>query len=190
MGIERLTSTLVLEANKEAAEIVKAAESHVQKMVEDERAKNTELVRNAEEEVAKLLEGQKNERVAWARLEAKRILAEAREDAIKNVLEEFFASLKASKKSKEYKAFMTRGVKLAVQELGGPGLVIHVCKGEGRLIGKVRGAKVVEDLDALGGLIVETKDGKLRENLTLETIFESRRDEFRKVIGDNLFGGK
>ncbi|HID72795.1 TPA: hypothetical protein EYP38_02530 [Candidatus Micrarchaeota archaeon] len=137
-----------------------------------------------------MLEGQKNERIAWARLEAKRILAEAREDAIKNVLEGFFEALGKAKKGKAYKGFMAKAVKSAVSELGTSGLVIHVCKGEGKLVGRVRGAKVVQDLDALGGAIVESKNGKMRVNLTLETLFESRRDELRKKISDKIFGGK
>ena len=45
MGIERLTSSLLMEANKESAEIVKAAESHVQKMVAEEHSKNEELAK-------------------------------------------------------------------------------------------------------------------------------------------------
>ncbi|MFH1394071.1 MAG: V-type ATP synthase subunit E family protein [Candidatus Micrarchaeota archaeon] len=189
MGIERLTSSLLLEANKEAADIISAAESHVQKMVEEERARNKELESGMEEDVDRILDGQKNERIAWARLEAKRILAEAREDAIKNVLEGFFEALSKGKQSKEYKEFMGSAVKSAISELGTSGLVVHVCKGEGKLV-KVKGVKVVQDLDALGGAIVESKDGNVRVNLTLEMLFESRRDELRKKISDKLFGGK
>jgi len=190
MGIERLTSTLLMEAKTEAADIVSAAESHVEKMVEEERSKNQELSSKLEADLDKLLESQRNERIAWARLEAKRILAEAREDAIKNVLEGFFSDLKKTKKTKEYKAFMSKIMKAATEELSGSGLIVHACKGEGKLLGKSRGTKVVEDLDALGGVIVESKDGKMRVNLTLETIFESRRDELRKKISDRIFGGK
>lgn len=190
MGIERLTSSLLLEANNEAEQILKAAESHVQKMVAEERAKNEKLTKEAEGTVAKMLEARQNERIAWARLEAKRIIAEAREDAIKNVLEKFFETIGKMKKSKEYKAFLSKSVKSAVQELGGSGLTVHVCKGDRKLVPKSRGIRVVEDLTALGGAIVETKDKKVCLNLTLEMVFEAKRDDLRRQIADKLFGGK
>jgi vacuolar-type H+-ATPase subunit E/Vma4 len=54
----------------------------------------------------------------------------------------------------------------------------------------MNGVKVVEDLKGFGGALVESADGKIRMDLTLETQFDSRRDELRKSISDKLFGGK
>lgn len=190
MGIERLTSSLLLEANTEADQIIKAAETHVQKMVAGERAKTEELIKETHESVSKVLESRRNERIAWARLEAKRLLAEAKEDAIKNILEQFFEVLGQMKKSKEYRDFMSNGINYAIHELGNSGLTIHVSKGESKLVPRVKGIKVVEDLTALGGALVETKDHKVCINLTLEMVFESKKDELRKRIADKLFGGK
>ena len=52
MGIERLTSSLLKEADEEASRIVEAAEGHVRKMKEDERAKVASLKKKAEKERA------------------------------------------------------------------------------------------------------------------------------------------
>jgi vacuolar-type H+-ATPase subunit E/Vma4 len=49
---------------------------------------------------------------------------------------------------------------------------------------------VVDDLEALGGAIVESSDGKVMIDLTLETLFETRRDEIRKQVYEKLFGDK
>ncbi|MEW6721694.1 MAG: V-type ATP synthase subunit E, partial [Candidatus Micrarchaeota archaeon] len=145
------------------------------------------MKKEAEADVAGALAEQRNERIAWARLESKRILAEAREDAIKAVLEDFFESLKDVRRSAEYKKFLAGAASSASAELG-PGTTIHVVKGDKALLGPK--LKVVEDLDGLGGALAESADGKIRIDLTLETLFESQRDDIRKKVHEALFGGK
>lgn len=189
MGIENLKGSLLSEASDEAQKLVDSAQTHVNAMVEEERSKRTAMKKDAEKEVEKMLQEQRNERIAWARLESKRIIAEAKEDAIQAVLEDFFDSLKAVRKSPEYKRFLTARVTEAMAELGEDSTV-HLVKGDKTIAAALKSTKVVEDLDGLGGAIVESADGKFRMNLTLETLFELSRDEVRKEIYEALFGGK
>lgn len=191
MGLERLTSSLLKDADEEAAKIVQAAEWHIKKMKEEERSKHTALKKEAEKEIEKILSEQKNERLAWARLEAKRINAEAREDAINSAIDAFFSSLKDLKKSKEYKNFLSKNVSAAVKELGGMKLIVRVRKDDKKLLPKLpKNCKVANNLDAFGGAVIETQDGKMKVDLTLETLLELRRDELRKMIDAQLFGGE
>jgi len=189
MGIERLKGSLLSEANEDAGKIIEAAEAHVKRMVEEERSRRAASMKEADSEISKLLEEQRNERIAWARLESKRVLAEAREDAIKGVIEDVFDSLGKARKTPEYKKFLARSIPQAAAELGGS-VTVRVCKGDKALVPAVKGAKIVEDLEGLGGAIVESADGKIRMNMTIETLFESQRDEIRKRIYEKLFGGK
>jgi vacuolar-type H+-ATPase subunit E/Vma4 len=153
------------------------------------KSKRADMRKQAEAEVERMLGEQRNERLAWARLESKRVLSEAREDAIKNVFEEVFEALKDARKSPEYKRFLAASVSTAVSDLGA-GCTIHIVKGDKALIPPIKGAKIVEDLDGLGGAMVESGSGKMRVDLTLETQVESKRDEIRKRIHDSIFGGR
>jgi vacuolar-type H+-ATPase subunit E/Vma4 len=157
-------------------------------MLSEERAKLSALKSEAEKSVEKMLDERSNERIAWARLEAKRVLAEAREDAIKSVIEQFFDELKKVRKTPEYKKFLKKSVPLAANELG-KGARVHIVKGDKTALPKMNGVKIVEDLKGLGGALVESSDGKIRIDLTIEMQFDSRRDELRKSISDKLFGG-
>ncbi len=187
MGIEKLKGSLVSEANEDSRKITDEAQAQVKAMQEEERARRSSLKKEAEGEVERLLAEQRGERIAWARLESKRMLSEAREDAIKDVLDDFFEALGSARKSPEYKKFLNSSVAKALEELG-PGSVVRLAKGDKALL-QVK-AKIVEDLDGLGGAIVESADGKIRIDLTLETQYESKRDEIRKQVYDKLFGGK
>lgn len=189
MGIEKLKGSLISEASEDARKITESAEAQVKGLLDTERARRASLKKEAEKEVERLLEEQRNERIAWARLESKRIMAEAREDAIKDVLEDFFDSLGSVRKAPEYKKFLVSSVSAALAELGA-GSVVRVVKGDKAILGAVKGAKITEDLDSLGGALVESADGKIRIDLTLETQYETRKDDIRKQIYDKLFGGK
>ncbi len=189
MGIEKLKGSLISEASEDARKITESAEAQVKGILDEERARRASLKKEAEAEVGRLLEEQRNERIAWARLESKRIMAEAREDAIKDVLEDFFDALGGVRKSPEYKKFLSSSVAEAMAELGA-GSTVRVVKGDKALLGSVKGAKISEDLESLGGAIVESADGKIRIDLTLETMYESRKDDIRKQIYEKLFGGK
>ena len=187
MGIEKLTGSLVGEANQGAQEIVKTAQWHVDQMLKEEQSKEDELKARASEEVKSRLAAQRNERLAWARLEAKRIMAEAREDAITGSLEGFFDALKEARKGAAYGKFLEREVAKAAGELGGA-CTVHVAKSDAHLLGKLHNCKVVPDLDGLGGAIVESEDRTVRIDLRLETVFELGRDGLRKEANDRIFG--
>lgn len=187
MGIERVTASLLADARKEADEILKTAEWHVMQMIKEEKAKRGALLSATEEEAAKLLKGRERERMAWARLEAKRILSEAREDAIKNVIEDFFSLLNDMRSHKNYPVFLRHCLAEAMNEIGSKDVIAHLVKGDKKHIGSFDGV-IVEDLASFGGLIIETADNKVRVDMTVEAIFESRREEFRKKVFEAFFG--
>ncbi|MBN1169451.1 V-type ATP synthase subunit E [Candidatus Micrarchaeota archaeon] len=188
MEIEKLKGSLLSEANQDAQRIKNEAKENAKNMLEEERARISSQKKEAESDVERLLAEEKNERFAWARLESKRILAEAKEDAIKNVIEDIFKDFGTVRKTAEYRKFVEKACDEVVSELGSK-ITIHVVKGDKALV-KAKGPKIAEDLDSLGGLIAETTDGKIRMDMTLETLFENRRDDIRKSISDKIFGGK
>lgn len=189
MDMERLKGTLLSDADAQAEKIVHQAKVEAQAMLEAERAKLSVLKVEAEKEVEQRMTSLKNERLAWARLESKRLLAAAREDAIKSALDEFYDVMIKMRKSADYKKFMENSVSSAVAELGSDAIV-HVIKGEKELVPRMKGIKVAEDLESeLGGAIIESTDGRVRINMSMETIIESKKDELRAKINEKMFGG-
>ena len=189
MGIDRLTSSLLAEAKKQADEIVKTAEGHLDKMLIEEKAKRAILLKKAEEDAFQLIDEQRKERIASSRLEAKRILNEAKEDAIKAVLEDIYTMLESISKKPSYKDFLKSTLASAMREINSA--IVHCRKDDKAVIQATAGnARVQDDLNALGGFIVESSDGKVRLNLTLESLFESKREELRKMIYQKLFEQK
>lgn len=189
MGIEKLKGSLLSEAHENVGVIESSAQAEAKAIIADEHARCMTMSEEAGTELVKLLEEQRSERLAWARLESKRIMAESKEDAIKNVLELFFDELVAARKGAEYKKFLARSAAAAVEEFG-KDMTVHVLKGEKALLPNMKDVKVVEDLEGLGGLRADGPNGKIRLDFTLETLFETRRDGIRKQIYEKIFGAK
>ncbi len=186
MGIRKLTSSLIKDGEEEAAKIVESAKWHVQKMVEEEKAKKQEQKEEVEKEVKRILEEQRRERLAWARLEAKRLLAEGREDAIKKSLDELYALTPSIRESPAYSKWLSSRVADALKQLGEKAVVI-VAKGDRKLLFGLK-ARVEESLGGLGGAMVESEDGRTRIDLRLETLLEMRSDDIRRILAKELFG--
>jgi V/A-type H+-transporting ATPase subunit E len=189
MGIEKLTSVIISDANKQAEEIINSAAKQAKQMIHEENAKSLLMLRSSEESLKVQMEAHRNERISWARLESKRISAEAKEDAISNSLEIFFDLLKKSKGSKKYKAFIDDCVSKATEELG-QNLTLYISKDEKSLLPKTFKGKVVELETLRGGLIAESADGKFRLNMSFDSLFESKKDDLRKQIYQMLFEKK
>ncbi len=190
MGIEKLRNSLLSEASGEADRIVSQAKAQAGTFLEEERKGAEAMKAQAEKEVRGRLEEERNERLAWARLEGKRIVAEAEEDAIKSVSDDIMDALGAMHGSAEYKSFMKRAIESGCSELDG-NVVVHVKKGEKALVPKTKGISGIEDdLEGLGGAMIESANGEIRVNCTLEMLLEAKRDDLRKIIHEKLFGEK
>ncbi|MFH2105966.1 MAG: V-type ATP synthase subunit E [Candidatus Micrarchaeota archaeon] len=189
MGIEKLTSVIISDANKQAEDIVNSAANQAKQMIHEENAKSLLMLRSSEESLRSQMEAHRDERISWARLESKRISAEANEDAISNSLEMFFDLLKKSKGSRKYKAFIESCVSKAGEELG-QNPTFYVCKGEKSLLPKGLKGKVVESETLLGGLVAESTDGKFRLDMSFDSLFAFQKDELRKQVYQMLFEKK
>ncbi len=187
MGIEQLTADILTEARKEAKGITDNAEEGKKRSLAEEKKNVSAMVSAAEAEASSLVESQRRERVAWARLEANRMLGDAREEVIRDAMDSLYAQLEKFRKSKEYGDFLSGRVDAGIRELGVSNPVVHLCKGDRKFLRNNGKAKILEDLEALGGAIVESADGSVRVDLTLETLFEEKKEFLRKKLYERMF---
>ncbi|HLD59517.1 MAG TPA: V-type ATP synthase subunit E family protein [Candidatus Bilamarchaeaceae archaeon] len=188
MGVEKLSTAILEDSKKEAQKITASAQEQADQLLHEENAKFVLLRKSSEESTKELMDAHTNERLAWARLESKRINAEAKEDAISNSLESFLEELNKSKKSKKYKEFVIRSAKTAYEQFG-KDAVFYICRGEKSLLPKGLNAKVVES-DLSGGLIIESSDAKFRLDFSFDSLFDVQKEDLRKMVYQMLFEKK
>jgi vacuolar-type H+-ATPase subunit E/Vma4 len=186
MDISRLTSGILEEARAEAKAITGEAMDGKRKLLAEEKRKASLLLEGAESEAGRFVAAQERERIAWAKLEAKKLSGEAREAIVREAMDGLYKEFASFRKSGKYPAFLKARVADALEELSVPNPAVHVCKGDSTILGSV-GAQVVEDLPGMGGAIVESKDGSVRVDYTLETLFEEKREFLRKKVYEKMF---
>lgn len=188
MGLEKLKSSLIADANAEAERIVSSAQKEAKAILDSDIRSAEETKKQLEKNLDLVLSTQREERMAALRLETKRLLSEAKEDVLASAFDDFFAALKDLKKSSEYKKLLLHYLDIAKDELKGD-IIVHVSKGDKDLIPKTKNTLVKEDLEGVGGILIENADGKIRLNYTFETLFEKEKDTLRKKLYEIFFRG-
>lgn len=186
MGIDHLTADILAEARKEAKAITDVAEAEKKKALDEEKQKVKELLSKARKEADDFVTAQRRERIAWAKLEAKKIEGEARESVVTGAMDSFYKSLDTFRKSKQYEKFLNERIKAATIEIMTKTHIVRICKGDKKLLKGFTGT-VREDLTGMGGAIVLSPDETVQVNCTLEGFFEEKRELLRKKVYERMF---
>lgn len=187
MGLEQLTATILDEVRKEAASTLSAAESERKRMLGEAKAAGEKAKKEAESRTAEFVEAQRRERIAWARIEAKRSISEAKESVVNGAIDDVLEKLRAFPKDKSYPKFLNALVEKGLKELDAPRAVVHVRREDKKHL-KNGKCSVKDDLnEGWGGCIVESEDGNMRVDLTLGTLLEQKRELLRKRLYESLF---
>lgn len=183
--LHEIKSAIIRDAKEEGEAALQKAEAELEAELVKVKSDGEAMVKAAEEEAKRIVENERRERLSWAKLEAKRILAEAKEDAVNSALQSLLELMKDYVGTTQYAQKIKEKISSAVSEMSGKATV-HVRKTDKKLFQLPR-AVVVGDAEIIGGAIVESKDGKLRIDLSIEALMDANRDAIRKDIYDRLF---
>ncbi|VVB98244.1 V-type ATP synthase subunit E [uncultured archaeon] len=182
--LKEIKGTILKDAKSDGEAALRKAEDDLEAELAKVKGEGEARVAAAEREAAELVGNERRERLSWAKLEGKRVIAEAKEDAVRNAFDSLIDRVKAYAGTRQYAEKMKAKISSAAREVGGKA-VIHVRKGEKAISGN--GAEVRKDADIIGGAIVESKDGKLRIDLSLEALLDAERDTLRKAVYERMF---
>ncbi|MFA6489195.1 MAG: V-type ATP synthase subunit E family protein [Candidatus Micrarchaeia archaeon] len=186
MGFEGLASELHKHAEAEGRKLIHAAEKNAEKIEGEAKEKADESVKAAKKDAASFVKQESSERLTSAKLSAKKIVDEARDSAVESGLEQVWAVFKSdSLKKSAYPQLLDRLVREGARELGGKDATVYVRDEDRALVSGYRLAKLPSEYS--GGAILESADGKVRVNKTLEDTFAQKKLQLRKQIYDKLF---
>jgi len=196
MSLSKLSESIIQKSEKKAHEIIVEARHHIENAKQKEHEKVDEKKIKVNKEIKKTIEQYKKEKMLWAHLEGKRIIAEAKNEVVELSLNRFKEILRQTRKTSEYKSFVRHAVPKAIGELSSiktkkrTNFIVHVLKGETKLVPKIKGLSIKDDLpeDTLGGVIVEFGDGSVRVNMTLLELLNIKSTEIRGKLYTHLFG--
>ena len=176
--MEAKRSKVIGEAEQRAAQLMQAKKDEIDK----ER-------RKIEQDVEKQLRQERGEGISHAKIEAKRLASTAREDAIGDALNEVWKEFTKldSRDPKAYEKLVSALADGGAKELG-PGCTIYCSEDDRKFLEKKHKGAVKARKDVGGGILVESKDGKVRIDCTLKGLFEENRDQLTRRIFEKMFG--
>lgn len=188
MGFEELAHELEKHSEAEGRKIISSAEKAAEKVIEAANEKSAEIIRAAKKEASEFAEQESAERLTSAKLEAKKIVDEAKDDSVETALAQVWQQFRSdSLKKPAYSAIFSRLLSEGISELGKSEAVAYVRDEDRSLVQGMKLAKLPSEYS--GGLILESLDGKVRVNKTLEEEFLRIRESLRKEIYARLFLG-
>lgn len=185
MGFEDLAAELHKQAEAEGRKLLHSAEKSAMETEGQAHQKADELVRAAKKEASAYAKQESAERITSAKLSAKKITDEARDEAVEACLRQVWQQFKSDSLRKSYPQLLERLVREGISELGFRDALLYVRDEDRGMVPGYRTAKLPQGYS--GGVLLESADGKVRVNKTLEEAFAQKKSALRKQIYDRLF---
>ena len=200
----KFTEDILAAAKEKARQIVEQAEQERQRILEDANStisrEENEIIRNAQTEA----EGIKRREISEVRHQAKLLEQSEKDKLLSSVLDVVKARLRESARDQNaYFGYLTRLAVDAIRQLGMDNVNIHLNSEDLKRIDAARFAHEIsrltspitleiakEPIEASGGLIVSSKDGKIRIVNTLDQRFEALEPRMLIQAGRILFSEK
>jgi V/A-type H+/Na+-transporting ATPase subunit E len=182
MTLESLVDEIRARGQAELTSIETARAAEAARIVADRDAAiaalRAESTRLAEAEAAR----ERAQRIAAAKLKARKLLYEAREARLEQAIKETRDLLRRYADSDEYSATLQRMFDVASQRLGKQLRVMGRAEDAGKLARVGGKAADPTPLPILGGLVAETIDGTRRLNLSFDELLRLHEDRVRELL--------
>ena len=182
MSLETLVDEIRRRGEADLAAITTARDAQAAEVAAERDRKLGDLrsqsAREAELEVAH----ERAQRVAAAKLQARKLLYEAREKRLAGAISETRDLLSDYTRSPQYPAVLKRMMSAATESLGKQVRILGRSE-DAPLLTKVAGKSFdPTPLPILGGLVAETTDGNRRLNLSFDELLRLREDRVRELL--------
>ena len=203
-GTDKIVESIKSEAQEKADKIIQEAEAEVA-VIKSNAEKTAEAEKNKILDNGKKQSDMKYQQIiSEAKMNARRAELGAKEEVIEAAFAKATENLKvkASSDDKEYSESLIKMIKEAACELGGGDLIVQVKESdianvEGQLkqlssdIATKTGVSTTltmgESINAIGGVILKTKNGDIEVNNTIESRLDRFKGLLRSEVANVLF---
>jgi vacuolar-type H+-ATPase subunit E/Vma4 len=182
MSLERLVEEIRHKARDELEHERQRVEAEKQRIAaeRDQRIAQIreEIERRTQAEVAR----ERTQKLAGARLQARKMVYEAKEKEMAGALTETRRLLEAFTQTKGYPALLKRMYASAAERLGSS-IRVSGRKEDAPVLESIAGKSFAKTpISIIGGLVVETTNGEQRLNLSLDELLRLREDKIRALL--------
>jgi V/A-type H+-transporting ATPase subunit E len=185
MSSSNLIKRIEEESNREIKKIQQQAKKEADKILKEEKKRAQLRTDYILERGNNQSENQKKILISKTHQEVNRKLMNAKEAIIDDCFKQAHKKL-ADLNANQYKKIAATLLKQGTERIQNPGSVI-ISRSEDKDIAKKHGLKVTDTGNTIGGMIIQSKDGKLTIDNTFEGILQRKKHEIRTEVGKILF---
>ena len=193
MSLETVVEDIRDEARARAEEIREDGKQRAEEIREEAEADAESILEEREAEVERTVEQEREQALSSAKLEAKQKRLEARRDVLQEVrerVETALAELEGERREELTRALLDAAA--AEIDLDGDAeIAVHGRPDDEELLTGILadydGFEFAGEYDCLGGVVVESRDSRVRVNNTFDSILDGVWEDNLKELSEKLF---
>ena len=187
MGIEELKKEILQRTEEELKKLESEEKEEERAVLSKANAKREDMLANAGKVAQGMVEGERKERIAAAKLKARRIITNAREEFVNSILAGAWDEFRQIRNDKGYPKVLSKLIEEGAKEIG-EGAIVYVNADDRRIAKEIKGITLSEKpIICEGGALITSQDGRVRVRATLEDIFGSKKEALRGLAFEEAF---
>lgn len=183
MGLEKVVEEVISSGERRRGEILQEAEDDAKKLTEAARAEVAKYREQRDRESHVRIERMRSQDLQTAELEVRRLELAMRRDLLEKVLEGARQRLRDLDRPRNEAM-----LKALLSGRGSGGDKVHSAAKDEPIVRALTHMPYGGHVDCLGGVVIESADGAVREDLTYDTLLKERSEELLPLIAEMLFG--
>ena len=186
MSLEKLSGQIALDTKTETNRILEEARDKTKHIIGEAEKKKKQGLSEAENNALKTALAEKTGEIAAAKLEAKRIIEEAKEEKTGEVLAEIRNSFLRQREAKNYPSILEALIKAGLGALG-ENAVVMVNEKDQAIARQFAKKARVKKAGIAAGAIVASADEKIIVDDSFEAVFREKTDAIKAVLFQKMF---
>jgi len=183
MGLEKVVEEVLSSGKRKRDEILAEGEADYREVVQASKDEIEEYRRKREEENHVRIERMRAQDLQTADLEVRRLELSMRRDLLEKVQEGARDRLRQLDRPRNEAM-----LKALLANKDAPGARVFSTAKDEPIVRSLTRLPFGGHIDCLGGVIIESADGSIREDLTYDTLLTERSEELLPIIAGILFG--
>lgn len=187
MSLDALCREIAATAEARAARLMREAQASAKTVLEEAKEAAANAVAAAKAEGHTFAKAETAERLNAGQLESSKTLSEAREEAVRQAVEQVWAHYRLMPKRPGYAKKLRQWAERAQSELGLADALLRANASDLPLLAEAGFRVNRAPIECAGGVRAESKDGRIIVDYTLESQFDSKREEVGRECFARLF---
>ena len=185
MSAEKIIEQIKKDSQKEIKKIKTESEKKKKEIIDQAKKEGKLEAEKIREEGKKEAENTKKILISQANQKASRKKMQAREEIIEKCFREAEKKL-LNIKGTEYQRIVENLIKKSMEKISGE-KIVYMSRKEDKKIAEKLDLKVAGKIEAVGGIVLSSSDGKITIDNTFEGIIKREKSEIRNRVGKILF---